>query len=277
MSRSFRSIRRTAIATVVFLVCVAGTVVGIQASAEAHAKPKPIALNHFLCYQATGIGFTPPPVTLENQFPPFSFSPDVLSPDLHCNPVAMSANSKSYPINPTTKNAHLLCFGITAPIEPTFLVRVKNEFGSFLLQTGQPSSLCLPTWKSLTGPPVETPNQPPGLSHFTCYPVTFAPRGYSRVKLPTARTIGLTDQFGSSHVGVIAESMSLCAPTTKIVGATTYNAIQPLEHLLCMLVNQTPFPSGVWDQNQFGTGPVTLYRTVLLCLPSTKTVIRQLS
>ena len=74
--------------------------------------------------------------------------------------------------------------------------------------------------------------------------------------------MGLTDEFGSSHVAVLSESMSLCVPTTKDVGATTYPAIQPLEHLLCMLVSQTPFHSTVWDQNQFGTGPVTLYQTL---------------
>ncbi len=276
MSHSLHSIRRVAIAAVVLLVSIAGTVVGIAGSADAHAKP--VTLNHFVCYQATGTGFTPPTVILRNQFNPYGFSPDVLSPDLHCNPVAVSANSGNYPI--TNANAHLLCFAVTAPVQPTYLVKVKNEFGRFFLETGQPSDLCLPTWKSLTGPPNKMPNQPPGLDHFTCYPVNFAPQqpgSKSKMKIPTADTIGLTDQFGFSHVAVIPESMSLCVPTTKIVGAVTYKPLQPTAHLLCMLVSQTPFVSGVWDQNQFGTGPVNLYRTLSFCLPSTKIVIRQLS
>ena len=278
MSHSIRSVRRIAIAVVVSLVCIAGTVVGLAGSADAHAKP--ITLNHFVCYQATGTGFTPPTVILKNQFNPYGFSPHVSSPDLHCNPVAESANSKAYPINGATSNDHLLCFAVTAPVQPTYLVKVRNEFGRFFLETGQPSDLCLPTWKSLTGPPNKTPNQPAGLDHFTCYPATFAPQqpgSKSKMKIPAADTIGLTDQFGFSHVAVLPESMSLCVPTTKIVGARTYQAEQPTEHLLCMLVSQTPFVSGVWDQNQFGTGPVTLYRTLSLCLPSTKIVVSRLS
>ena len=48
---------------------------------------------------------------------------------------------------------------------------VTNQFGADGLITGQPNLLCLPSWKSLKGPPNQKKPQPPGLSHFTCYPV----------------------------------------------------------------------------------------------------------
>jgi hypothetical protein len=38
-------------------------------------------------------------------------------------------------------------------------------------------------------------------------------------------------------------------------------------------VSQTPIIPKVWDENQFGTLPVTIISTKWLCLPSTKTVV----
>jgi len=38
-------------------------------------------------------------------------------------------------------------------------------------------------------------------------------------------------------------------------------------------VSQTPFPTTVFDLNQFGQSPVNILKTKLLCLPSTKKVL----
>jgi hypothetical protein len=71
----------------------------------------------------------------------------------------------------------------------------------------------------------------------------------------------------------------LCLPTEKIIttaagGTVTYPIINPNKHLLCFkLTTQTPFPPTVFDLNQFGSSPVAIVKTKLLCLPSDKTVI----
>src|SRR5271165_4974094 len=193
MSRLLRfHARRFALVSAVLVLGCAGLLVSLGGSAVAApqaATPRaatpqttgPNNLSHFLCYVATPtLGFQiPGNVLLQNQFNTTGFSPTISQSSLfHCNPVKKTVISATgittvFPIiNP---DAHLLCYPITAPTQPTFTVQVKNQFGKAKLQTGQPLALCLPTWKSLTGPPNMSPDQPPGLSHFTCYPVTYAP------------------------------------------------------------------------------------------------------
>jgi hypothetical protein len=182
-------------------------------------------------------------------------------------------SGKVYPI--TNPNAHLLCWSIHAPAtQPTPLVRVINQFGSAELQPAQPNLLCLPTWKSLTAPPNMTPNQPPGLSHFTCYPVKVVSGGY---KPPP---VMLQDEFAPKPVPAQVSPVpaELCLPTEKIVGTKVYPIVNSTWHLLCFPVSQTPIITPVFDQNQFvpsppGGVPITISHTTYLCPPSTKTVV----
>jgi len=169
----------------------------------------------------------------------------------------------------TNPDAHLACFTITAPAQPTPTVIVTNQFGSATLIPGQPDLLCLPSWKSLTGPPGKTPSQPPGLNHFTCYPVTLASGSYN------PPPVGLQDEFAPSPVSAQVNRVptELCLPTEKIVGGVDYPIINPTTHLLCFPVSQTPIRPQVWDQNQFGTAVVAIRATNSLCLPSTKQIV----
>ena len=211
---------------------------------------------------------------LQNQFNTNGFSPTIgQDPLIHCNPVKKTVISatgvkKVYKIiNP---DAHLLCYPITAPTQTTYIVKVENQFGTANLQTGQPNELCLPTWKSLTGPPNMSAPQPPGLSHFTCYPVTYS--GTEQFKPPP--TVKLKDEFATKNVKVtVGTPQELCVPTTKIVNGTTYPALNTTAHLLCFNVSQTPIINPVFDQNQFGTDQVNIGPTNYLCLPSFKTII----
>lgn len=234
---------------------------GAQARPTASAPP----VDHQLCYIATATGFTiPSGVVLKNQFSPGGFAPRIGSLAIHCNPVAKTLPSGMvFPI--TNPNAHLACFSITEPTQPTPTVPVTNQFGTATLVPGQPNLLCLPSWKSLTGPPGMTPSQPPGLNHFTCYPVRVASGGYQ----PPA--VMLQDEFSSAPVPaqVSAVPTELCLATEKIVGGVDFPIINPTMHLLCFPVSKTPFKPQVWDENQFGTSVVNITQTNTLCLPST--------
>jgi hypothetical protein len=146
---------------------------------------------------------------------------------------------------------------------------VTNQFGSAELQPSQPNLLCVPSWKSLTGPPGQTPNTPPGLNHFTCYPVKVVSGHYA----PPA--VLLQDEFATKPVPakVNPVPVELCLPTEKIVGNQVFPIINPTKHLLCFPVSQTPIIPTVWDENQFGTSVVHIKATKWLCPPSTKKIV----
>lgn len=278
---------KVAIAGGVAVACAASTMVGVAAaSAPASVtltrvvravKPRPV--DHQLCYTVThGKYRIPPAVELFNQFSPHGFVPRINPlPAIHCNPVEKiivnPAGNKKFPIkNPA---AHLLCFHMTAAKpQPTPKVIVTNQFGSAELIPGQPNLLCLPSWKGLTGPPHHKVPQPPGLSHFTCYPVKLAPgsKGY----LPPPGIL-LQDEFagsaGPTQVQVPPVPQELCLPTAKTVGKKITKIVNRAAHLLCFGVTPTPKKPRVWDQNQFGTSPMAIVRTKWLCLPSTKVLV----
>ena len=172
----------------------------------------------------------------------------------------------------TNPRAHLACFKITAPRQPVHLVTVSNQFGKAPMTTGQPNLLCLPSWKSLTGPPRMRTAQPPGLSHFTCYPVKL-PAGTAGFNPPP---IQLRDQFAPRPVSVRVSRVpvELCLPTKKIVRGQVFPIVNPVMHLLCFPVTHTPARPRVFDQNQFGTAVVIIGRTSMLCVPSVKHIIR---
>jgi hypothetical protein len=222
-----------------------------------------------LCYTAAaGSGFKiPAGVVLKNQFG--SFKPKIGKAVLHCNPVEKILPTAVFPIkNP---RAHAVCFSITAPQQKQHLVFVANQFGKADLITGQPILLCLPSWKSLTGPPHMKLAQPPGLSHFTCYTVKVQQGAY---RIP--KGIMLRDQFTKKPVPVrvIPTPIALCLPTQKTIGHHVFPILNPAVHLLCFPVSKTPLKPKVFDQNQFGTAVMHLMQTIAVCVPSTKKIIR---
>ncbi len=261
--------RAAKISLVIAGVAVAATgAVTAASAASPSAAPPPV--DHQLCYTGTGTGFQIPTagVILKNQFSPGGFVPTIGGLTLNCNPVQKTIpTGQVFPI--TNPNAHLACFRITAPTQPTPTVSVTNQFGSATLVPSQPNLLCLPTWKSLTGPPNRTPNQPPGLNHFTCYPVRVQSGAY------TPPPVMLQDEFTSAPVGaqVSPTPTELCLPTEKIVNGVDNPIINAAMHLLCFPVSPTPIVPQVFDENQFGTSTVAISRTNTLCLPSTKQIV----
>ncbi len=238
----------------------AGTEVALVTSAQ-HVP----SIDHMLCYSATSTAFSPPSsALLDNQFNA-SFPVTPVAVTEHCNPVQKTLRGVVTPVN--NPLAHLLCWSITTSNQSTFTVNVVNQFGSADLTTGQPTSLCLPTWKSLTGPPSYGPPQPPGLDHFTCYPVSYT--GKARFRSPFVR---LSDQFGNYRVKVGAPTQ-LCLPTQKTVNSVVTPITNPNDHLLCFAINVPAKAHTVFDQNQFGTGLVKVQKAATVCLPSEKTII----
>jgi len=255
------------LAAAVVVAATAGTVAGVAAASSSPRAAAATTIDHQLCYAATATRFRiPPPVMLANQFS--TFQPTIGAFAIHCNPVLKITPTGKFPIS--NPNAHLGCWSITAPTQPAHVVQVANQFGTATLATGQPNLLCLPSWKSLTGPPRKTPHQPPGLSHFTCYPVSLQGGGYN------PPPIMLQDEFTTAPVSVQVNPVpqELCLPTQKTVLTTgkVYKILNPVMHLLCFQVTPTPFLPA-WDENQFGTSKLNILHTQALCLPSTKKVI----
>lgn len=259
---------RAAIAASMAVLAAVGTVAGLSAaSASARSHPGAAAppIDHQLCYTASATGFKiPSGVELENQFSTSPFAVKIGTVALHCNPVEkILPTGEVFPIN--YPNDHLLCWEIAESTQPAPDVLATNQFGSATLFLGQPNLLCLPSWKSLTGPPQEKTAAPPGLGHFACYPV----RDVSGEYHPPA--VMLQDEFSPSPVNaqVTPIPSELCVPTEKIVNGRVYTIIKPKQNLLCFPVTPTPIVNPVFDKNQFGSRPVTIERTSTLCPPTT--------
>jgi hypothetical protein len=271
MSHFFRVITaRTALAAGMALLATGGTMAGLASAAQVPAqRPRPI--DHQLCYTAAGKGFKiPKGVVLKNQLNPRGFRPKITSVAFHCNPVQKSfLGGQTFRIS--NPNAHLVCFKITAARQPQHLVFVANQFGQGDLNVAQPDLLCLPSWKRLAGPPRQKHPQPPGLDHFTCYPVTVQQGHFFVLK-----GIMVRDQFARRPVPVHVSNVptELCVPTQKTIGRHVTRILHPAMHLLCFPVSSTPLKPKVFDQNQFGTGVVHLRHTNWLCLPTSKQLIR---
>jgi len=254
------------------VLVAAGLLTGAAAALGATSAPaavKPPKLSHQLCYTSTAKGFLKIPqqgtVRLINSFSPNGFLPKVGPAVLNCNPVKkILPTGAVFPI--TYPVGHLACFVISNfPAQPTPATTVINQFGSATLLLRQPRLLCLPTWKSLTGPPKAPAVQPPFLDHFTCYPIV-ATRGKF-----TPPAVMLQDEFTSKPVNADVKAVPtlFCLPTVKIIGKLPPNPIvHPHGSLVCFPVSQTPIKPRVWDLNQFGRAVVTIHRTALLCLPS---------
>jgi hypothetical protein len=291
--------RGIALAGVALLLTIGGILAGSQLGASAQSpvrSARPVhltattTLDHFACYLATAstnsatgaASFAPPSaVELLNQFAPQGLWTGIGKVAFHCNPVQKTTDTSPPTVTKITNpNAHLLCFttpqlpAATVITQPTYKVSITNQFGTAIIDTKQPVLLCLPTWKSLTGPPSQTQVQPPGLSHFLCYTASVDPNSPTRFAPPP---LTLQDQFMTKPVRAVAVTPNLlCLPTAKelspLVGAAPVNFNGP--HLMCftLKVGSSPTPN-VFDQNQFGSGAVSIKKLTELCVPSTKEVV----
>ena len=273
--------KRGVLSAVVVLMGVGTMLVGTAPAAVSAVQPP--GLDHFLCYDAATpagtVGFpnVPPQVRLKNQFGSafFPAKPNPV-PNLHCNPVQKTVpnsagGTTTYPV--TNPQAHSLCFPLTTAAQGPRKVLVRNQFGKAQLRVGEPNELCLPTWKNVPPPPPSV--QPPGLDHFTCYPVNYLATTPTKFTPPAA--VQVKDQFvpaAAPPVPVtVGDPKLLCVPTNKKIPGATFPPQNPRAHLLCFKVTKTPLVPTVQDQNQFGASPVNITKTRFLCLPSFKKII----
>jgi len=264
-----RSIGRVGFAAAVAGLGFAGLVAA--SSTPGSAATTKVTLDHFLCYSATGgKGFkVPAKLDLENVLNPTFFPPSVGKIALHCNPtvkVVATATGLTKTYKVTHPRDHLLCWSIAYKSSPK-IVTLTNQFGTAVFTEQSPTALCLPSWKSLKGNPNTKPTTPPGLDHFTCYPIT-ALKGRLTFTIPAS--VRVKDEFSSRlvHVGVGLAQL-LCVPTTKIANGVAYKPqTAPDASLTCFQVTKTPTKNPVYDENQFGQGPIQIVKTKYLCLPT---------
>ncbi len=240
----------------------------LAVSQPSSASPKSVpTLDHFLCYSASGKGYSVPKVQLLNLLQPKLFSPTIRSVAMHCNPANKSVPTGVFLAR--HPKAHLLCWAIAYPNFPQTTVSLTNQFGQGDMTASPPTRLCLPTWKSLTGPPKESTKEPAGLDHFTCYPLTVLPGAYA-FHLPAS--VKVEDQFSFPKFVQVKVGVAnlLCVPTVKVVKGKVYKIQAATDKsLMCFPEFTTPIKPQVYDLNQFGTGKVFLTKAhERLCLPT---------
>jgi hypothetical protein len=244
----------------------------VSGSGPAVASSTKITLDHFLCYKATAKGFkVPSNVQLMNQLQPVKFRPKIGATSALCNPANKQVSAAAGGLTTylaVHPKSHLQCWAITYPFKPVSQVLI-NQFGQGAMTVHAPISLCLPSWKSLTGPPTTKLIAPTNLDHFTCYPLTPIVGAYG-FRVPAV--VKVEDEFSFPKYTTVKVGIGnfLCVPTWKFVGRTVYKPQGANDKsLMCFPVFTTPIRKIVWTKNQFGRG--TVYPTAKgeeLCLPT---------
>jgi hypothetical protein len=247
--------------------------VGLPGSVSASPRSTTPPLDHFLCYQARFAGpKAPPGVTLlVPQLFTATLKPTFGAANVHCNPANKSVPAALF--KQRNPFAHLLCYALTVQTPPE-KVLLTNQFGKSLMTTGPtPTKFCLPTWKDRVAPPGLPPtlNQPPGLDHFTCWPLKAIAGSYG-FRPPSF--VKVLDEFSAPrYVPLKLGTANLvCVPTIKILPTgQSYQTQGPNDFsLVCFPTSPTPIWKQVFDQNQFGSSTVYPNTTAeKFCLPST--------
>jgi hypothetical protein len=269
MSKPFtRTVQRLGVVACALGFAAGAFVVSSSSTASAGSTPPP--LDHFLCYQAKAAGFkVPPNLVLIDALQPNGFAPRVGNVAYHCNPANKEIPGAVF----KSKNplAHLLCWKIASTTSGA-LVELVNQFGKAVVKVDAPTGLCLPSWKSNIAPPNMPTSAPPGLDHFTCYALTILASSYGF----HPANVKAEDEFSAPTYEPIKLGVAnrLCVPTTKVVAGVSYPPQTANDlSLVCFPSSQTPIWKLVFDQNQFGTGPVRPMTDLEeFCAPSTVSI-----
>jgi hypothetical protein len=212
------------------------------------------ALDHYTCYPAIGSKFTEKVVKLSDQFE--TKDTRVLAPTGLCAPTDKNGEGI------VDRTAHLVCHNIRdVPGQPAFqprTVAVTNQFTGgtrHILKVNSVASLCLPSLKSLDGPPPATAPLP-NISHYKCYVVVQQSPAF------TARRVSLQDQFQTSQPLAFSPTR-LCNPVSK-----NDEPIITQEHLVCYPIRWRAF-----TRHQLGSLRLEDQMRRTLCVPSTKEII----
>jgi hypothetical protein len=242
----------------------------------------PPALDHFQCYDGRARpSIRVRSVTLVDQFG--TLMVDAFGPTDLCAPANKNDEDPTAPDHP----AHLASYDIKTgrgrfkPIKDQLVV---NQFGSVTVDVIKPTSLLVPTAKSLTGPP-----SPLGafVDHFACYKVEPSGHngdddnengeGHRRLRGQDegeengshGSTVTVETQFETVEVDV-RQPRELCAPADK--NGENPGAENHPDHLLCYEIKsrQKFKERDTFLNNQFGEQRFQVRGRDLLCVPSQK-------
>lgn len=231
-------------------------------------KRKPIMprvkIDHFKVYKVdtSAVVPLPIPITLRDQF------------DIAKQPTAISFFE--YFANPVSKNgqriidstAHFTWYRLldNNPVIPR-MVRVTNQFGMFKWKLGKAVYLLVPTHK------IEIGSQfPEKLDHYKCYEVLAV--------AVEQRRVTLVDQFdkklGREEKVTVDRPLFFAVPVMK----NEKEIINKVDHLACYHITPLPSPTPprpmeVSYKNQFGQGSLTTRESYMLCVPSTKVILKE--
>jgi hypothetical protein len=246
--------------------------VAIATAPASGASTKVPPLDTMLCANMLGSGFHKPidHVILENAIQPVPFAPSVTHRTFGCNPISFRYGAAHHQTTTWSQvpNDHPLCWGLSYAWK-AYNVDIKNAFGESVMSTGDPTSLCLPSWASTTGPVRPSSPAPEGLDYFTCYPLT-AIAGDAGFTVP--KVVAVQSQRHTKFVAVMAHSASrLCVPTTFIDDNQQTNPQSTNDRsMTCFGAKTTAkLAPKYWEQNAFGAGISRPEKTTSLCIPST--------
>jgi len=221
------------------------------------------SLEHLHCYSLRRSPFRARTVALRDQFG--ARRARVARRGELCNPVRK--NSEPF----VNKRAHLQCYGSGGrPLNR--LVAVQNQFGSQRLLVKSPRRLCVPSEKRIVRrgqtrgfPRIQVP-----VDHFQCYAVKRRSRLWA---VNPVRSVKLSDQFGRRGARV-GEAFQLCAPAQKRWKGRVTRLQHPVKHLVCYRIDRRNVARRAQIRNQFERRIVLTRRSVALCVPSNKLVLR---
>ena len=232
--------------------------------------PAQPSLEHFHCYSLKRSRFRSRTVALRDQFG--ARRAQVRRRGELCNPVRKNREPFA------NRRAHLQCYGAAGkPLNR--LVAVQNQFGSQRLLVGSPRRLCLPSEKRFfrPGAPRAFPRIQTPIDHFQCYSVRA--RGPLWAASPVrnvnvaVRRVKLSDQF-LSRGALVGEAFQLCAPVQKRWRGRVTPLQHPVKHLVCYAINRRNVIRRVQIRNQFERRAALTRRSVSLCVPSNKLILR---
>jgi len=231
----------------------------------------PLAACHVACYGVLPAEpFTPELADLVDQFRATRMT--VTKATLLCNPVNKNGEDPRAP----TRQDHLVAYAITQSVPPKFQpvngLVVTDQFGTLHIDAVTPTTLLVPSTKSL-GPTISTPIPPTNpFDHFVCYTVKTTAGQPPFVRI---NEVDLVDQFGARTVD-ISKPSRLCNPANKNgeePGADTHTL-----HLMCYETQRSKGEpaftavSPIFVDNQFGLQEVKATTPGVLCVPALKYV-----
>lgn len=231
----------------------ATTMAAPETTATAAPAAEDRSVGHFQFWTVEKTPFTQIPANVRDQFGTMDVK--LASLEFIGNP----AQKNEEPIK--DERTHLLAYTLDSAPPFTVNVWVSNQFiqdkEEWVL--GSAHLLLVPAFKSLSD---QLPQENPAGPHFLCYEVAKAP--------DVMRTVSIKDQFWQQDVKNLHPKY-LCTPVDKN-GEGMWN---DTDHLaLYGFENGYEFkpPKSVYTKDQFGNHPLRVMRSMLLGVPSKKTL-----